>query len=249
MIRPGLVSVSFRDRAPSEIMNACAACGLAAIEWGSDVHAPATDLARLAAIAREQRDAGVVCSSYGSYFRVGKDAPADIEPYIAAAQALGTDTIRIWCGVKGSAEHSDADAARIVDACAAIVRTAEREGVKLCTEFHIDTFTDCAETVLALARALGSPSFKTYWQPNQNKSVDWNLAAARAAAPLVENIHVFNWRGNDKFPLADAIDEWQSYLRCFGGEHYALLEFMPDGRLESLATEAAALRSILEAIK
>ena len=43
MFRTGLVSVSFRDKTPPEIIKAAAGAGLSCIEWGSDVHAPFSD--------------------------------------------------------------------------------------------------------------------------------------------------------------------------------------------------------------
>ena len=58
-----------------------------------------------------------------------------------------------------------------------------------------------------------------------------------------------NWREKEKFPLADGREVWKKYLRCFGGSKTLLLEFMPDGRIESLQSEASALRNILEELK
>ena len=52
----GLVSVSFRDRAPEEILKEMARAGLTHIEWGNDVHAPATDAARLQELAYLQKN-------------------------------------------------------------------------------------------------------------------------------------------------------------------------------------------------
>ena len=40
MYHAGLVSISFRENSPEEIVKACVAAGLRYIEWGSDVHAP-----------------------------------------------------------------------------------------------------------------------------------------------------------------------------------------------------------------
>ena len=62
-------------------------------------------------------------------------------------------------------------------------------------------------------------------------------------------IHVFNWQGKAKYPLAAAADVWQRYLACFPEKIPLLLEFMPDGRIESLAAEAAALRALAEGEK
>lgn len=40
MFYPGLVSISFRNHSPEEIISEAAKCHLHSIEWGSDVHAP-----------------------------------------------------------------------------------------------------------------------------------------------------------------------------------------------------------------
>ena len=96
----GLVSVSFRKNSPEEILNAASAAGLSFIEWGSDVHAPCHDTERLKEIAALQKEYGIVCSSYGTYFRLGETRIEELETYIQAAKILGTDLLRLWCGVK-----------------------------------------------------------------------------------------------------------------------------------------------------
>ena len=45
--RLGLVSVSFRQHSPEEILPAVKAAGLSCVEWGSDVHAPCNDIENL----------------------------------------------------------------------------------------------------------------------------------------------------------------------------------------------------------
>ena len=85
-----------------------------------------------------------------------------------------------------------------------------------------------------------------YWQPNQFKNFETNIEYAKTISSYVENIHVFNWEGNNKYPLCNAVDIWKEYLSCFDGEKNLLLEFMPDDRIESLSAEADALRRIIE---
>jgi len=43
MIKIGLVSISFRDLFPKQIVDMVAEVGLDAIEWGGDVHVPHGD--------------------------------------------------------------------------------------------------------------------------------------------------------------------------------------------------------------
>ena len=52
----GMVSVCFRGHSPKDILAAARAAGLSCIEWGSDVHAPCRDTARLCEIAALQKE-------------------------------------------------------------------------------------------------------------------------------------------------------------------------------------------------
>ncbi len=248
-MKSGLVSVSFRQNTPDEILRACKACALDAVEWGSDVHAPANDPTRLRDIANRQAAMDIRCSSYGTYFRIGTHRPQDIHPYIRAAEILGTRTLRVWCGDRASSAYDSAARTAILEDCRALAHIAEEADVVLCTEFHHGTLTDRADSVLWLTSALGSSHFKTYWQPNQFMTAQENLASAQALGPITENIHVFNWAGSAKYPLAEGQALWLDYMAAFSQDGYALLEFMPDGRIESLPAEAAALQAILGGIE
>jgi len=239
--RLGLVSISFRKHAPREILQAMREVGLTEIEWGSDVHAPPE---KAAEIARLQAEFGINCSSYGTYFTLGKTPLSELERYIAAAQTLGTEILRLWCGEKNSEEYGAEEKAALFAECRKAAEIARKNGVTVCMECHNYTYTNRKESALELMQAVGSPQFGMYWQPNQYRSERENLAAAKLLAPYTERLHVFHWRGDERLPLADAVGLWQSYLANFPDEKTLLLEFMPDDRLASLATEARALREI-----
>ena len=64
----GLVSVSFRNLTPEEVIRAAVDAGLRVIEWGSDVHAPKDKKDRLEEIVQLQERYGIRCCSYGTYF-------------------------------------------------------------------------------------------------------------------------------------------------------------------------------------
>ena len=123
---------------------------------------------------------------------------------------------------------------------------AKQNGVMLCMECHGGTYTDTLNSALELMQAVNSENFRMYWQPHQNKLVEENLAYATLLAEQTYHIHVFNWKEKEKLPLMEAVAVWKDYLGCFSGTHYLLLEFMPDGLIESLPQEAAALRRIVE---
>ena len=245
--KTGLVSVSFRQNTPKEILDAMRGAGLKYVEWGSDVHAPKDDIKRIYELAELQKQYKVRCCSYGTYFTVGVTPTEDLVDYIRAARILGTDIIRIWAG-KGReySSYSAKEKEEFIEICKKCAEIAEKEAVTLCLECHKGTFTDCKEGALELIKRVNSEHFKMYWQPNQNKAEAENMAYAELLAPYTEHIHVFNWKEKEKKPLAEAMDIWKKYLEILGGEHYLLLEFMPDGRIESLPAEADALRRIIE---
>ena len=241
----GLVSVSFRQHSPKEILEAAKAAGLSCIEWGSDVHAPCHDIERLREIAELQKEYGIKCSSYGTYFRLGETPINELERYITAAKILGTDILRLWCGTKSGADMNDAEKKALLAECEAAKELAEVAGVTLCMECHKKTYTQQLNDALELIREMNSPNFKMYWQPFQWQSAEENLTYAEAIAPFTQHIHVFQWKGNERFSLNDGVAEWQKYLQHFPSPRTLLLEFMPNGTTEELAGEANALRLII----
>lgn len=237
----GLVSVSFRDRTPQQILAAMKACGLTCIEWGSDVHCPPQKAEEIAALTKAY---GISCCAYGTYFRLGVTPMEQLPAYIAAAKSLNTNILRLWCGDRNSEEYTEDEKAVLFAQCRQAAELAGHSGVVLCMECHNQTYTNRKEAALELMQAIGSPNFRMYWQPNQYQPREENLAYAKLLSPYTDHIHVFNWQGKEKYPLRDGIPNWKTYLSCFEGKRTLLLEFMPDGKLESLEREAAALREI-----
>ncbi|MBQ6823858.1 MAG: TIM barrel protein [Clostridia bacterium] len=237
----GLVSVSFREHTPEEILKAMKETPLTCIEWGSDVHCPPQKAEEIAAL---QKQYGIECCSYGTYFRLGVTPMEELPQYIRAAKALGTDILRLWCGNKNSEDYSHAEKETLFALCRQAAETAEREGVLLCMECHIKTFTNRKEAALELMAAVDSPHFQMYWQPNQFHTEEENMEYAQAIAPYTKRIHIFNWKEKEKFPLAEGTETWQNYLTAFESQPL-LLEFMPDGTIESLPAEAESLRKLI----
>ena len=239
--KAGLVSISFRDKTPEQIVKAVKDAGLEAIEWGSDVHATPDKAEAVATLCKKE---GVSVCSYGSYFRLGVNSISELEQYIAAAKTLGTDIIRIWGYNKGYADMTKAEREFVISEGKKAADVAKNSGVTLCLECHNKTYTDCIEGALEIMSAVDSDSFQMYWQPNQFKSEQYNIEFAKALADKVKVVHAFNWEGKEKYPLCDAIEIWKKYLAFFKEGTPVLLEFMPDGRIESLETEAKALKEI-----
>ncbi len=242
----GLVSISFRNLSPEEIIREVKNAGLSCIEWGSDIHAPCDDAEKLKRIASLQNQYGISCCSYGTYFRLSINDTEELQKYIDAAKILGTDVLRLWCGDKSTGEYCEDEENRLFDECKKASEIAEKNGVTLCLECHNGTYTELKEGAIKLMKVINSPALRMYWQPNQFTSHDENKRYARLLSSFTKNIHVFNWTSTERFPLADAVSVWKEYLSYFNKNQTLLLEFMPDDSIYSLITEAESLRKIAE---
>ena len=240
----GLVSISFRAHTPEEILSAMKDAGLTHIEWGSDVHAPKEDIDALFSLAALTAEYGITVSSYGTYFFLGETPLSELPDYINAAKALGTDILRLWCGKKSGASMTEEEKTAFIAECKRAASIAEEMGVTLCMECHRNSFTERLEDSLLLMREVNSPAFEMYYQPHQWKSVEENIEMAEKLSPFTHIIHAFQWKGSERFSLWEGIDEWSGYLSHFEGQPL-LLEFMPDDRIESLKTEAEALKRLI----
>lgn len=257
---PGLVSVSFRQLSPEDILARMTTCGLDCIEWGGDIHVPAGDIATATRVRALSEAAGVRIHAYGSYYRIGASSPADFAAALTSAEALDAPIIRVWAYTQSRPAVEGDTYARIVADARRICDTAPDR--LICLECHHGTLTEDYTDALDFIRTVARPNLRTYFQPNQFRDFAYNLAAARALAPLCHGVHTFSWSGNQKFPLnAPPHDTyWAAYIAAIreatretprpasGATNPApefLLEFMHDGRPESLPAAAATLRAWL----
>ncbi len=253
MLISGLVSVSFRALSCEEIITLTVQNGLKAIEWGADVHVPPGFTARAREVGKMTAAAGLTVAAYGSYYRLGQlptreQQAAELQKLVENAELLGTDTIRIWAGGKGSADVTESERQALIREAAFLAEIAADAGVRLCFECHPHTLTDERDAALFLLQSVNRDNVRIYWQPNQYKSASANRQYLRAILPWLTNLHVFHWRGEEKLPLALAADQWRDYLTIAASDsqrHYCLLEFMPDGKEESLPQEADCLNALI----
>ena len=246
MFSSGLVSISFRDQTVDAIVHAAAKYQLNSIEWGSDVHAPSTDILRLQHIASLQHQHGLTCCSYGTYFRLGHTPLQELPQYIKAAKILNTNTLRLWAGRKKAADCTEEERTNLFSQCQQAAALAEEYGVILCLECHRRSYTETLDGALELMHHVNSPHFRMYWQPNPEISISDNLDYIKALNPYITHLHVFNWSADQRYPLQEGLDTWKEYLSPLSGDHHLLLEFMPDDRIESLASEASALHKLIQ---
>ena len=246
MFGTGLVSITFRNTAFDEVIRAAVQAGLMHIEWGSDVHAPCHDTQRLRQIAELQKQYGISCCAYGTYFYLGVTPVDELPGYIRAAELLETDVLRLWAGKKSPEKLTPEEKEMLFSQSKQAAEIAEAAGVTLCLECHRNTYTEAGESALELMQAVDSPAFRMYWQLNPDTSAAENIAYARLLQKYTVHIHAFHWKGNRAYPLAEGADEWKAYLKEFSGDHLLLLENMPDHQPGTLLREADSLRRIIE---
>ncbi len=249
MFKSGVVSVSFRPNSAEEIIEAAKNANLSLIEWGSDVHAPAGDVALAEKIKADSEAFGIKTVSYGSYFRVGVTPNDEFPKYLESAKALGSSVIRIWAYRSVKATEGE-EWEKVVADAKEICKMAEPYGIKVCLECHNGSITEDYNTALAFLKAVDHKLFGMYWQPNQLKSLEYNIEAAKALAAYVSCLHVFHFIDNVKAPLSEGLSDWRKYLAILkaslGDKSIpAYLEFMPDDRIETLSREAETLNSLL----
>lgn len=248
MLLPGLVSVTFRNLAPREIVDACVAAQLEGVEWGGDVHAPPADLDSAREVGQMTREAGLQVAAYGSYFR----ALSEFEPVLECARALNAPLVRVWAGKTDAKQAREDDWARVSDELRRACELAHSAGVEVATEFHGGTLTSSGQSARRLLD--GVPGLQSLWQPLRRAAgfepqIEANLADLSAVAPFLRNVHVYEWaddaQGARQARSLQGSAQWPRYvaeLERIGGDRWLLLEFVPGDDVLVLAREAAALR-------
>jgi sugar phosphate isomerase/epimerase len=268
MIQAGLVSVTFRQHSPAEIIDLARRAGLACIEWGGDVHVPHGDLRRAREVREMTCSAGLRVSSYGSYYRVWPVKPCPFETVIETALELGAPLVRVWAGELGSAQASAEHRRQVADEAQRIAALATADGLAVAFEYHNGTLTDTSDSALVLMKDAGAsahPNLGLYWQPRAELSVEVNLAALRAVLPWLRGLHVFHWlpdprqhgtapRRPLRRPLGEGASDWNRYLSVVQengaiaastGGLCALIDFVLDDSDAALLDDAAVLKGWL----
>lgn len=251
-MKPGLVSITFRQLSPEEVIEAARTAGLEGIEWGGDVHVPHGQVAVARDVATRTRNAGLAVTSYGSYYRFN-EADVSFGAVLATAASLGAPVIRVWAGTLGSADADDAEWNRIVSESRRIADEAAEAGIVICYEYHGRTLTDTNESAERLLREVDHPNVRTFWQPPNGRSPAYCRDGLDMVLPWLEYLHCFHWidEPRERRPLAEGADRWNVYLERAAGApdgldpRWVLLEFVPDDSIESLIRDAAVLEEWL----
>jgi sugar phosphate isomerase/epimerase len=250
MIYPGLVTITFRQLTPPEVIELVKRAGLLGLEWGGDIHVPHGDLVRARQVRQQTEAAGLQTAAYGSYYRVGHGEPVPFETILDTAVELGAPLIRVWAGKQGSAASDEAYRRQVVEDSRRIANLAAQAGIGLAYEFHANTLTDTAASAHALLEAVAHDNIAAYWQPPRYWSVEQNLAGLAAVFPWLSHVHVYKWdtSSGERLPLISGEAEWQTYLnkvKTSGRDHFALLEFVVADSPQNFQRDAATLKKWL----
>lgn len=247
MLSTGLVSVTFRQLSPFEIVNLVKQAGLDSIEWGGDIHIPHGDIARAREVGKITADAGLKVACYGSYYRLGQDENTPFDEILETALACGAPLIRVWAGSKKSIDADEscresviADARRICDA-------AQSAGISITVEHHCDTLADTVASSLRLMKEVDHSAIRINWQPQIGVSTDDCVAGLKSMLSWLSNVHVFQWikSYSDRYPLADGEEAWKRCIAAVvssGRGHCFLIEFVAGDTPEAFLRDAADLR-------
>lgn len=247
----GLVSVTFRQLSPREIVGLVVQSGLEAIEWGGDVHVPHGDIQRAQEVKAMTEDAGLVVVAYGSYYRAGLNTP--FGPILETAIAVNAPTVRIWAGTKGSAETNQIERESIVRDIQQCCDEAAKASLTVSLEYHRGTLTDEIGSCMLLIEEVGHPNLKLYWQPDTLVPHSRRVDDLKKAIPQISNIHVFQWTrdGNEtlRHELKEGESEWLQYLEMLRkSSGFRLIEFVKGDSPDQFLRDAETLKRWGESI-
>jgi 3-dehydroshikimate dehydratase len=248
MLYGGLVSITFRQLQPREIITLVQKSGLKGIEWGGDVHVPHGNLHAAREVGHMTREAGLTVAAYGSYYRVGcqgQEGVPDFRDVLETALELEAPLIRVWAGNIGSERADQRVCDRAVEDSIRIGDMAKGEDIIVAYEYHSDTLTDTLESNQRLINEVNHPNVRSYWQPLAHHDIKNRMDGLEQILSRLENVHVYHWIDGDRLPLEDGYQEWRQYLRLLRdipGQHYALIEFVKGDRAEQFLEDAETLK-------
>lgn len=237
---------------PPDIARIAAAAGVKSIEWSGDTHVPAGKTKTAENVGKLTRAEGLTVAAYGSYYRVGCDAPSDaFQKVTDTAMALGAKVIRVFAGETGSKVAREYVWRKVIDETQRIADLAQRAGLALSFEFQANTLNDCGDSSRRLMESIERENVYTYWQPDPRLLHDEQLEGLDEVVDFVSNVHVFHWVKGRRVPLTDGQNDWRRYLGRLTRtkrDHTALIEFVQDDLPARFKRDAGTLLEIVESL-
>ena len=253
MKKSGLVSITFRKYAVLDIIAACQRAGVAAIEWGGDVHVPHGNVDTARKVGDDTRAAGLEVVCYGSYYRsVSSESEGlGFDMVLASAEALGAPRIRVWAGKGSPHEYDETARWAVTENLREISERAADRGIAICLEYHRNTLTETVESAVRLLEEVNHPNLRTLWQPTIGLTHEQALKSLFAVGPWLDYFHVYSWGGTpssvERYELSQGETRWLDYLSSApeGKVNYAMIEFVKGDTFEQFYEDAATLNGWL----
>ena len=252
MLKTGLVSVTFRQLSPDDIIELVKRSGCEAIEWGGDVHVPHGDLDTARNMRKKTQQANLIISSYGSYYRVAESESQGLsfDDVLDTAVMLEAPVIRVWAGTQPSNKADKSYRQAVIDDSRRIAEVAKEKNIRVAYEYHANTLTDTNESAQSLIEQVDHSNMFTYWQPPNGRDPEYCLQGLTDLLSDVVILHVFSWRIKDgqpeRRPLSEGETTWMSYLTAANQANrplYTLLEFVRHDSPEQFLRDAETLRA------
>ncbi len=199
-MKVGLCTLAFSELPLEEVLDLAAEYKFDGVEiWGKPPHIPDEyDPDYVKAISNMAQERGLEIISFGSYVDpLMEDYQKHWDVAFRITEDLGTKTMRVWSRGGSSKDTTPEDKAAIISRLKEMAREAERRNIILATEMHGNNFTDRAETILELLKAVDHPNLKTYYQPIFAQDSDDPYEAARMIGQYVVNVHAQNVNRTD----------------------------------------------------
>ena len=252
MIKTGVVSITFRELPPIEIIELVKSAGLDAIEWGGDVHVPHGDVKTARDVKQMCKDAGIETPSYGSYYRAGHPTPVDFDAIIETAAVLESETIRIWAGKQSPAISDDDYWKQVIRDSKRVADMAAEQNITVSYEFHGNSLTETNAATAKLLKEVAHSNIRSYWQPPVGADDNYCIEGLNIVGDRLSNLHVFQWNpGIQAHLLSEGSRRWRKFLQLadtfnLAETHYALIEFVKNASEDSFRDDARQLKKWLQ---
>ncbi len=185
--RLGLCSVTFRKKSVEEVVEIAQKADVGYIEWGGDIHVKTAEDARRVKSLCD--GAGIIISSYGSYFNSAESNETEWKKICEIAQIMGASSVRIWLGKKDSEKTDDAEYRTLLENTVRMCDIAADYGLTVCPECHDNTFNNNTDAILRFINDLQRNNFKTYFQSRYFR-MEYDLDRIDRTFDFTENVHI-----------------------------------------------------------
>lgn len=244
MKKVGLCSATFRNMSAEEIIKLAKDNNLNFIEWAGDSHIKPFEFDKADKI-RKICEENNIEYSYGSYYKYRPD-DYDIYKTLDFASHFQVRDVRIWAMRVSSNDIDSKTYEKFIKKTKTIADYARKLNINLHFEHHRQTLTDTTQSAKNLLEDIDKDNVFMYWQPQAFESIEKRISGIKKLKDRITNVHVFNWDNQfNRYPLAQAQNEWSKYIKELGGDRAYLLEFTKDDSLDQFEEDAKVLKQLI----